>query len=92
VVKELRLTERLSLKYRLDMFNLTNTPSFDIPIDNVSQNQYYNDFPVEGTPARANSCSNSTNTGFYNCPAGLGATNKTIGGPRQIQMALHLLF
>jgi hypothetical protein len=92
VVKELKLTERISLKYRMDIFNLTNTASFDIPIDNVSQNQYYNDFPVGGTPARPTTCSNSTNSGFYNCPAGLGATNKTIGGPRQIQMALHLLF
>ncbi len=91
VVKDLKLTERFSLKYQMDVFNLTNTASFDIPIDNVSQNQYYDDFPVEGTPALPTSCTN-TNAGFYNCPAGLGAVNKTIGGPRQIQMALHLLF
>ncbi len=91
VVKDLKLTERFSLKYQMDVFNLSNTASFDIPIDNVSQNQYYDDFPVEGTPALPTSCTN-TNAGFYNCPAGLGAVNKTIGGPRQIQMALHLLF
>jgi len=79
LVKDLRFTERVALKYSLDVFNVTNTTSFDIPIDNVSQNQYYNDFPVEGTQ-------------LYNAPYGLGATNKTIGGPRQIQMALHLTF
>jgi hypothetical protein len=79
LVKDLRLTERVSLKYTMDFFNVTNTASFDIPIDNVSQNQYYNDFPVEGQP-------------LYNAPYGLGQTNKTIGGPRQIQMALHLAF
>ena len=79
LVKDLRLTERVSLKYTLDVFNVTNTASFDIPIDNVSQNQYYNDFPAEGQP-------------LYNAPFGLGAVNKTIGGPRQIQMALHLAF
>jgi hypothetical protein len=70
---------------------LTNTASFDIPIDNVSQNQYYNDFPTYGTPALPTSCAGS-NAGFYNCPAGLGQVNKTIGGPRQVQMALHLAF
>ena len=29
---------------------------------------------------------------LYNAPVGLGQTNKTIGGPRQIQMSLHLAF
>ncbi len=91
LVKDTKITERVSLKYSFDVFNLTNTASFDIPIDNVSQNQYYNDFPTYGTPAMATSCGGS-NTGFYNCPAGLGQVNKTIGGPRQIQMALHLAF
>ena len=75
----MKLTERVSLKYTLDAFNVTNTASLDIPIDNVSQNQYYNDFPVEGQP-------------LYNAPYGLGQVNKTIGGPRQIQMSLHLGF
>jgi hypothetical protein len=91
LVKDLKITERVSLKYSFDVFNLTNTASFDIPIDNVSQNQYYNDFPNYGTPPLPTSCGGS-NTGFYNCPAGLGQVNKTIGGPRQIQMALHLAF
>jgi hypothetical protein len=79
IVKDTRITERVSLKYTLDVFNLTNTASFDIPIDNVSQNQYYNDFPTQGQP-------------LYNAPVGLGQVNKTIGGPRQIQMSLHLAF
>jgi hypothetical protein len=91
LVKDLKISERVLLKYSLDVFNVTNTTSFDIPIDNVSQNQYYNDFPTYGTAPLPTSCG-SSNTGFYNCPAGLGAVNKTIGGPRQIQMALHLMF
>jgi hypothetical protein len=90
-VKVTRFGERYSLKYSLDIFNLTNTASFDIPIDDVSQNQFYNQFPILGTPPLPTSCSNS-NQGFYNCPAGLGVTNKTIGSPRQIQMALRLTF
>jgi hypothetical protein len=89
--KATQLTERYSLKYSLDIFNVTNTASFDIPIDDVSQNQFYNQFPVIGTTPRPTACDN-TNTGFYNCPSGLGVTNKTIGSPRQIQMTLRFVF
>jgi len=92
IVKTTTLTERVSLKYTFDVFNLTNTASFDIPIDDVTQNQYYNSVPVVGTPALPNSCPNATNSSFYNCPFGLGAVNKTIGSPRQVQMTLSVLF
>jgi len=95
-VKTTEITERYSLKYSLDIFNLTNTASFDVPIDDVSQNQFYNQFPVVGTPALptvpCSGANTGTNAGFYNCPAGLGAVNKTIGGPRQIRMTVHLIF
>jgi hypothetical protein len=92
-VKLTQLTERFSLKYTFDIFNLTNTTSFDIPIDDVSQNQFYNNFPVQGTTPAPSGCgtSNAVN-GFYNCPSGLGITNKTIGSPRQIQMTLRVQF
>jgi hypothetical protein len=91
-VKLTQLTERVKIKFSFDVFNVTNTPSFDIPVDNVSQNLFFNDFPVYGTPSLyTKSCSGGT---FYSCPtlSGLGITNKTIGGNRQIQMALHLTF
>jgi hypothetical protein len=79
LVKVTQFTERYSLKYSLDVFNVTNTASFDIPIDDVSQNAFYNQFPVIGTS-------------LYNAPAGLGVVNKTIGSPRQIQMTLQFTF
>ena len=81
VVKVTHLTERASLKFSFDVFNVTNTPSFDIPIDNVSQNLFFNDFPVYGST-------------LYSSPtaSGLGIVNKTIGSPRQIQMSLRLAF
>ena len=93
-----KLNERFMLKYSFEMFNVFNTPSFDVPIDDVTQNQYYNGFPFQlnsgpnaPTQALPTSCDNN-NTGFYNCPFGLGKVNKTIGSARQIQMTLHLTF
>jgi hypothetical protein len=81
VVKLTKLNERFLLKYSFDVFNLTNTASFDVPVDNVSQNLFFNDFPTYGSS-------------LYSSPtlSGLGVVNKTIGGPRQIQMTLKLLF
>ncbi len=90
-VKLTQLTERVALKYSFDIFNVTNTTSFDIPIDDVSQNQFYNQFPILGTPPLPSSCS-APNCSFYNPPSGLGAVNKTIGSPRQIQMTLRVDF
>ncbi len=94
LIKVTNLNERLSLKYTFDVFNLTNTTSFDIPGDNVSQNAEYNQFPVVGTTPAPTGCAtgSQTNTSFYNCPGGLGITTHTIGSPRQIQMSLRLNF
>jgi hypothetical protein len=93
IAKTTQLTERFSLKYTLDIFNLTNTASFDIPIDDVSQNINFNGFPVVGQAGATTPC-NQDFTALYVCPSlsGLGVTNKTIGSPRQIQMSLRLVF
>ena len=94
LAKITQITERSSLKYTFDVFNLTNTASFDIPIDDVSQNINFNGFPVVGTPATLNPCNPNFSGSVYVCPtaSGLGITNKTIGSPRQIQMSLSLTF
>jgi hypothetical protein len=93
LAKMTAITERLSLKYSFDIFNVTNTASFDVPIDDVSQNQNYDQFPVQGTTPLPTGCGTQTPvSGFYNCPASLGAVNKTIGSPRQIQMSLGFIF
>jgi len=47
LVKVTKFTERYTLKYTFDVFNLTNTSSFDIPGNEVSQNYGYNAFPQQ---------------------------------------------
>jgi hypothetical protein len=92
LLKETLLTERFALKYSFDVYNLTNTPSFDIPIDNVTQNLAFSQFPIQGTcPSPVVSACSGQST-FYNAPGGLGQVTKTIGSARQIQMSLALTF
>ncbi len=81
------------MKYSFDVFNLTNTTSFDVPVDNVSQNINFQGFPFVGQPSTTTPC-DTTFTALYVCPSlsGLGITNKTISSPRQIQMSLSVLF
>ncbi len=97
LVKELPIVDRYRLRYTLDVYNLSNTSSFDIPQNNVNQNQAFNNEPFYvGSTAAAlpSGCGTTTPTsgGLYNCPAGLGIVKHTIGSPRQIQMSLHLDF
>ena len=99
LVKTLQIGDRYSVRYSLDVYNLTNTSSFDIPQDDVTQNAGYNNAPsvsssytaVAPTPAQCQSGSAPSGT-FYSCPSELGIVKHTIGSPRQVQMSLHLNF
>jgi hypothetical protein len=87
-----QIAERFSLKYTFDVFNMTNTPSFDIPIDNVTQNLAFSQFPQTSqcqSPVLSSCAGQST---FFNSPGGLGQATKVIGSSRQIQMSLALSF
>jgi len=95
--KELPIHDQWTLLYTFDVYNITNTASFDIPQNNVNQNQAFNNepFAVASTATALPTGCNTTTPmtgGLYNCPAGLGITKHTIGSPRQIQMSLHLDF
>jgi hypothetical protein len=106
LVKEIPIHDRFSLRYTLDVYNVTNTASFDIPQNNVNQNQGFNNEPLAVGPAGnengqptqpgpTNNCQTDptgVSTGFFNCPTALGIVKHTIGSPRQVQMSLHLNF
>ncbi len=99
LVKTMKITSGNTLRYTIDVYNLTNTTSLDIPTDNVAQNPYYDNFAPQETgqgnviPQNcATSPGNFDNDGVYACPAGLGIARHTIGSSRQIQMSLSWLF
>ena len=102
LIKETKFSDRYSLKYTFDVYNLTNTSSFDVPGNEVSQNAGYNSFPsyytTSGTPTPVlpGTCkadgTGSVSGSFFSCPSGLGIVTHTIGSPRQIQMSLHFEF
>jgi hypothetical protein len=96
VFKNIKLTERFSLKYDAQFFNLFNHPSFDTPNNNVSFNAGFCNPPTASFSA---SCPSSGGSppfgpfGFATVPSGrLGVITHTIGSPRFVQMALHLTF
>jgi hypothetical protein len=82
LLKETKFNGRYTMKYTFDVYNLTNTSSFDIPGNEVNQNENFNGFPNAGTAP----------SDFYNAPLGLGVVSHTIGSARQVQMSLRLLF
>lgn len=81
IFKDTRVTERVHVKYAFNVFNVTNTPSFDTPNNNVSFNNGFNNPPTffsSGSAAAAG-------TGF-------GLIQNTLGSPRLVQMSLHVTF
>ena len=89
VAKTTRITERFSMTLSLDIFNLTNTTSLDVPANFIFQNSSFSGAPTVGTPPL--NLSNPSDS-FYQAPVGLGYVHQTIGSSRQIQMSTHLSF
>jgi hypothetical protein len=97
LVKTAQITDKTLLRYTFDVYNLTNTTSLDIPVDDVTQNQSFNNEPFLATSASQvlpTGCGTSAAAAgsLYNCPGGLGIAKHAIGSARQIQMSLGLTF
>jgi len=78
VSKVFKINERFSLKYDAQFFNLFNHPSFDAPSNNVTLDPCFSPQPCYVNPPPASQ--------------GIGLIQGTLGSPRFIQMALHLVF
>jgi hypothetical protein len=102
VFKTFKLSERFSLRYDAQAFNVFNHPSFDVPNNSVQFVTNFENPPIYG-PASSGStpCISlpvgpniAAGQGAFLCPpkGHLGLIQHTIGSPRFLQMALHLNF
>ena len=82
--KDFGLGERFSLRYDVLAFNIFNHPSFDIPSDFAEFNPYFSNPPYDPNTGQ--------NTYTFPPYGNLGVLQHSIGSPRFIQMALHVMF
>lgn len=96
LVKDFPVTERVSMKYTFDVFNVTNTPSFDIPSNAISANFNFNNVPAYDptmtTLANRQTVYAINNNNTVANGLGLGVVQDTIGSPRIVSMSLHVMF
>jgi hypothetical protein len=84
VFKNFKLSERFSLRYDANAYNIFNHPSFDIPSNDVEFNPFFSNPPFNPVTGK---------NGYEAPPSGnLGILQHTIGSSRFMQMALHLEF
>jgi hypothetical protein len=80
IFKNLKVTERIALKFQADAFNLFNHPDFDTPNTDFALNPCYNPQPCFNTTPLPPNSSN------------YGVISQTVGSNRFLQLALHLTF
>ncbi len=95
LIKDTRLTERVSARYTFDVYNLTNSSSFDIPGNNIGLGAGNSQVTYDPTMSTAKNIAQQyapLGSAGDAYSQGLGVVTNTIGGPRQIQMSLHILY
>jgi len=78
VFKNFKISERFTLKYQFDAFNLFNQPNFDAPYTDFVLDPCYNPEPCYNT--------------LRGTAKGFGVITDTVGSNRFLQMSLHLTF
>jgi len=80
VFKNVKINERMALKFQADAFNIFNHPSFDTPNTDFELNPCFNPQPCfNTTPSPPNS-------------SNFGVIGQTVGSNRFLQLAMHLTF
>src|SRR3984885_2064740 len=91
--KETKLSKKYRLRLAMEVFNITNTPSFDTPGNNFTGNPNFGNPPTHNDPTTGNTLSGATPIGPNATSAysaafssqGVGAVTNPIGSPRQVQ-------
>jgi hypothetical protein len=81
-IKETIFHERYTLRLGMNVFNITNTPSFDTPNNNVSVNYDFGAPPTNFNIANA----------FAQSSQQIGIIQHALGSPRQVQFIGRLVF
>lgn len=90
--KETKISERLTLRFDGQLFNIFNHPVFDAPNNNVAFNPSFCNPPVPTTTFQC-SVTDPSQYGYLVPPSGHGGNvQHTLGSPRIAQLALHLRF
>lgn len=95
LIKDTKITERVRARYTFDVYNLTNTSSFDIPGNAIGLGFGNYQVAYDPTMTAAQNIAQQYSPFASQGDAlnqGLGQVTNTIGGPRNIQMSLHVLF
>lgn len=80
LMKRTRITEKVSMDFRVDAFNIFNHPDFDVPSNSTS---------LYSTTKSGNAITKIT----VRAPsATLGTITQTLGSPRTMQFSMHLVF
>lgn len=97
-----RFTERYSARYTMDVYNITNSTSFDVPNNSASVSASKLTLPTSGTAVGYGQVATTTKTQnsdlgrLYTLPTygttSFGAVRNTIGQARTVEMSLHILF
>jgi hypothetical protein len=77
IIKNTRINERFTLRFQADAFNVSNTPSFDAPNNDLGLYSV-----SKGVPSIKSIASQTT----------FGVIQNTIGSPRFMQMSMSLVF
>ncbi len=86
LTKQFKTSEKTNLEFRAEAFNIINHPNFDLPF-----NQLYT--PASPGETDKTSCNlTPAQAALYSCNQLAGQITRTVGTPRQLQLALKFTF
>jgi hypothetical protein len=92
LMKDVQLTERFSLEFRSELFNILNHPNFSVPVNTQGPNGSGGNGDAVFSGRLSNCDASSSATGCGALDSNVGRIFSTVTTSRQIQFALRLVF